>query len=400
MHCKIIKLSMITSLLLVGCSSDDIAIEDSSPTSDVEIVETPDPTPTPTAEELLEEKIETWLNSHSIEEKVAQMFIIRPDDLVGVSPVTIASDVTKQAIQQYPVGGLIYFSQNLVNWDQTTSMLSNTKQYYEELGYLEPFLSVDEEGGAVARIGNAGTYGVETFDPMWYIGQTGDTSQAAYVGTTVGTYLSQLGFNLDFAPDADVLTNPDNQVIGTRSFSSNPNVVSSMVDAEVKAMEATGVTPVIKHFPGHGGTLGDTHEGYAYTDKNLDQLLQSELVPFQNEIENGIQMIMVAHISVPNVIGDNTPSSLSYYMVSEVLREQLGYDGVVITDGMNMGAISNSYDSATAAVKAIQAGVDIILMPQDFHSAYQGILDSIQSGTLTEDRINESLYRILKLKMQ
>ena len=259
MHCKIIKLSMITSLLLVGCSSGDIAIEDSSPTSDVEIVETPDPTPTPTAEELLEEKIETWLNSHSIEEKVAQMFIIRPDDLVGVSPVTIASDVTKQAIQQYPVGGLIYFSQNLVNWDQTTSMLSNTKQYYEELGYLEPFLSVDEEGGAVARIGNAGTYGVETFDPMWYIGQTGDTSQAAYVGTTVGTYLSQLGFNLDFAPDADVLTNPDNQVIGTRSFSSNPNVVSSMVDAEVKAMEATGVTPVIKHFPGHGGTLGDTH---------------------------------------------------------------------------------------------------------------------------------------------
>lgn len=189
------------------------------------------------------------------------------------------------------------------------------------MGLLAPFFSVDEEGGVVARIGNNPNFGVDQFGPMWDIGQSQDSQQAYDVGKTIGTYLHDYGFNMDMAPDAYVLSNLNNTVIGTRFFGSDPQLVSQMVHAEVEGFQSTHVEPVIKHFPGHGGTLGDTHEGFAYTDKSLDQLKECELIPFQNEINQGIQMIMVSHISVPNVLGDNTPSSLSSVMVQDLLRD-------------------------------------------------------------------------------
>ena len=171
-----------------------------------------------------------------------------------------------------------------------------------------------------------------------------------------------------------------------------------MVHAEVEGFQSTHVEPVIKHFPGHGGTLGDTHEGFAYTDKSLDQLKECELIPFQNEINQGIQMIMVSHISVPNVLGDNTPSSLSSVMVQDLLRDQMHFDGIVITDGLDMGVIVNAYDSAIAAVMAIQAGDDILLMPENFSLAYQGVLDAVNQGVISKDRIETSVRRILRYK--
>lgn len=203
---------------------------------------------------------------------------------------------------------------------------------------------------------------------------------------------------MDMAPDADVLSNLNNTVIGTRSFGSDPQFVSQMVHAEVEGFQSIHVEPVIKHFPGHGGTLGDTHEGFAYTDKSLDQLKECELIPFQNEINQGIQMIMVSHISVPNVLGDNTPSSLSSVMVQDLLRDQMHFDGIVITDGLDMGATVNAYDSATAAVMAIQAGDDILLMPENFSLAYQGVLDAVNQGVISKDRIETSVRRILRYK--
>lgn len=156
------------------------------------------------------------------------------------------------------------------------------------MGLLAPFFSVDEEGGVVARIGNNPNFGVDQFGPMWDIGQSQDSQQAYDVGKTIGTYLHDYGFNMDMAPDADVLSNLNNTVIGTRFFGSDPQLVSQMVHAEVEGFQSTHVEPVIKHFPGHGGTLGDTHEGFAYTDKSLDQLKECELIPFQNEINQGI----------------------------------------------------------------------------------------------------------------
>lgn len=351
-------------------------------------------------EQLLEERIDAKMAQMTLEERVLQMFMITPEALTGYGTVTAAGDVTYQSLQKYPVGGIILFAQNVIDPDQLGTMNGNLQNYSEEITGLPMFISVDEEGGKVARIAKNSNFSVETFSDMRSIGDSGDTAKAYEVGNTIGAYLNQYGFNLDFAPDADVLTNPDNQVIGTRSFGTDPYVVSEMTQSVVKGLEDNQVYACLKHFPGHGATSGDTHAGYAYTDKTLDELMQSELVPFSNGIQNGVHFIMVSHIAAPQVTGDNLPASLSPYMIQNVLREQMGYDGIVITDAMNMGAISDSYGSTDAAVLAINAGADIVLMPKDFVSAYQGVLNAVENGTISTDRIDESVRRILRLKMQ
>ncbi len=358
----------------------------------------PEPEPEKTEEELLEEQVDLALQQMTLEEKVLQLFIITPEALTGSDAVTAAGDTTKDSIRQYPVGGLVYFAHNLKSPEQVREMLANTRTFYEEAEYPVPFLSLDEEGGKVARIGSQPAFGVERFSDMAEVGRTGDTGEAERIGSVIGNYLADLGFNLDFAPDADVLTNPDNQVVKNRSFGSDPQLVADMALAEVKGMEENGVYATLKHYPGHGATLGDTHAGYAYTDKALEEMMEAELVPFIAGIQEGIHFIMVAHISAPAVTGDETPCSMSQYMITEVLRNQLGYDGIVITDAMNMGAISQQYTSADGAVGALKAGVDIVLMPSDFHGAYEGVLAAVQAGELTEERINESVRRILRVK--
>lgn len=351
-------------------------------------------------EQLLEERIDAKMAQMSLEERVLQMFMITPEALTGYGTVTTAGDVTYQSLQKYPVGGIIIFAQNVIDPDQLGTMNGNLQNYSEEITGLPMFISVDEEGGKVARIAKKSNFSVETFSDMRSIGDSGDTTKAYEVGNTIGAYLNQYGFNLDFAPDADVLTNPDNQVIGTRSFGIDPYVVSEMTQLVVKGLEDNQVYACLKHFPGHGATSGDTHAGYAYTDKTLDELMQSELVPFSNGIQNGVHFIMVSHIAAPQVTGDNLPASLSPYMIQTVLREQMGYDGIVITDAMNMGAISDNYGSADAAVRAVNAGADIVLMPKDFVSAYQGVLNAVENGTISTDRIDEAVRRILRAKMQ
>ncbi|WP_167958026.1 glycoside hydrolase family 3 protein [Anaerosporobacter faecicola] len=346
----------------------------------------------------IEQQIEEWIATHSIQEKVAQMFMITPEALTGYAQVTTAETATKDNIDKYPVGGIIYFKQNLIDPEQTTTMLNQTKKYYQAAGYATPFLMVDEEGGLVARIASNPNFGVNNFPPMSEIGATKDASKASEVGSTIGAYLSALGFNMNSAPDADVLSNASNTVIGNRSFGSDETLVSEMILAESNALQKEGVISIIKHFPGHGATVGDSHEGYAYTDKTIDELLDCELIPFIDAIEDGIQVIMVGHISVPNVTGDDLPSSLSKHMITEVLRGQLQYDGLIMTDAMNMGAITEKYSASTAAVMAIDAGNDIVLMPSNFQTAYAGVLDAVASGNLSEERINESVRRILRVK--
>ncbi|MCR5272890.1 MAG: glycoside hydrolase family 3 protein [Lachnospiraceae bacterium] len=356
--------------------------------------------PEPETEETVEQKVVLWIESHSLEAKVAQMFIITPEALTGVGNVTAAGEQTKTSIENCPVGGLLYFASNLQNREQVGEMLRNTTEYYDEIDMPRPFLSVDEEGGRVTRIAENANFGVPSFPSMSEIGSTGDVTKATEIGTTIGSYLKDLGFNMDYAPVADVLSNSENTVIGNRSFGSDAEMVSQMVIAESDAMFTEGIIPVIKHFPGHGATESDSHTGYAATGKTIDELMQCELIPFKNSIENGIEAIMVGHISVPNITGDYTPASLSEYMISTVLRDNFGFDGIVITDAMNMGAVSNNYSSGSAAVLAIKAGVDIVLMPADFQSAYNGVISAVQSGEISEERINESVNRILKLKYE
>lgn len=353
-------------------------------------------------EDLLEEELDRILAAMTTDEKAAQLFIVTPEALTGATSVTQAGNVTLQALKERPVGGLIYFRNNLLSPRQVKELTENTWRYGEETGKLPLILSVDEEGGKVTRIGGREEFDVEVFPDMAQIGAQGDPQKAYETGVAIGAYLKEYGFTMDFAPDADVLTNKENQVIGSRSFGSDPNLVWEMSSQVARGLRAQGILPVYKHFPGHGATLGDTHEGFAYTDKSLDELMESELVPFIKAAEHNEECIMAAHIAAPKITGDETPASLSYELLTGVLREKLGYDGVIVTDALNMGAIQNLYTSSQAAVMAVEAGADLLLMPADFDAAHQAILEAVEDGRISLERLDQSVRRIgwMKLKQK
>ena len=355
----------------------------------------------PEAEETWQDmKIDRVLEAMTLEEKVNQLFMITPEALTGVGTVIQAGDGTREALEEHPVGGLIYFSQNLKDPDQTRAMLENTQEYASARCGFPVFLSVDEEGGQVARVGSNPAFGVPEIGNMSDVGAGGDTQEAYKTGSTIGAYLKDLGFNMDAAPDADVLTNPANEVVKYRSFGSDPDLVSRMAAAELKGLNDQGIIGMYKHFPGHGGTTADSHEGYVYVEDNLEELKSGALVPFQDGVDNGLQVIMVSHIACPEVTGDNTPATLSRKLVTDLLREDMGFDGLVITDALNMGAITEQYSSGEAAVAALNAGADMLLMPADFQAAYEGVMSALENGELTEDRIDESVRRILEIKLE
>ena len=287
----------------------------------------------------VEEQAAQLVSQMTLEDKIAQMFVITPNALTGyASGVTAAGDTTKEAYQSRPVGGIVYMADNLPDPEQTPTMLSNMQEIARERTGLPVFLCVDEEGGSVARIAGNDAFGVTDVGNMSDIGASGDVRNAYNAGSTIGSYLAALGFNVDFAPVADVLTNPDNQVIGQRSFGSDAQTVAGMVTSELQGLSAAGVYGTVKHFPGHGGTSGDSHDGAVSTDKTLEELMAEELVPFQSAIDGGVNFVMVGHISAPNVTGDNAPATLSKVLITDVLRGQMGYNGIVITDAMNMEA--------------------------------------------------------------
>lgn len=345
-------------------------------------------------------QIQEILDSLTVEEKVAQMFFVTPESITGIENVTTAGEITWTALQKYPVGGLVYFSQNLVSEEQTREMLSNTQKYAVEKMKLPLFLGVDEEGGRVLRIGNSSGFDVERVAAMGILAQANDTVVIHDAADTIGDYLSDLGFNVDFAPDADVLTNAENRVIGDRSFGTDPDMVADMAWAYREGLHDNGILACYKHFPGHGGTVEDSHGGYAYSYKTLEELQVVELVPFRVGCERGIDFIMVSHISVPEVTGSDVPASLSEVLVTDVLRNEMGYRGIIITDSLGMGAVSNHYGSGEAAVMAVQAGCDMLLMPRDFAEAYEAVLDAVKSGTVAEEQIDASVSRIIKGKLK
>lgn len=358
-----------------------------------------------TAEQRREKKLDgavrEKLASMTDEEKVAQLFIITPEALVdGVSTVTAAGSATKEALDRTPVGGFIYMGGNLRNPGQTRTMLKNVAAYGRERSGVPLFLCVDEEGGTVARIGNAGTFGVPLTGDMAAVGGSSDTVRARQAGVTIGSYLADLGFNVDFAPDADVLTNPQNTVVRRRAFGSDPQLVTAMAREVAEGLRSKGLLYSYKHFPGHGNTAGDTHDGFAYTERTREELERCELLPFQDAVANRAPFIMVGHISCPAVIGDNTPASLSPAIMTGLLRQDMGYEGLIITDALNMGAIVNLYSSSQAAVKAFLAGTDILLMPADFRGAYAGMLAAVRDGTISRERLDASVGRILRTKLR
>lgn len=332
------------------------------------------------------------LEGMSTEEKLWQLFILTPEQLTGVGPVTRAGERTAEALQQRPVGGLIYFSQNLIDGEQIRSLLSGA----QAASRLPLFLCVDEEGGSVSRLGGKPGTGVPELPPM---GNTKDASEAYMIGANLGAALTELGFNVDFAPVADVNSNPDNPVIGSRAFSSEAKLAASLVSSCVRGFLDSGLLCALKHFPGHGDTGADSHYGAAVLEKDRAALEECELLPFRAGCDAGAPLVMVGHISVPMVTGDNLPASLSPQIVKDLLRGELDFDGLIVTDSMQMGAITNRYSAGEAAVAAITAGVDIILMPEDADAAFRGIQDALESGALTQERIDESVLRILEYKL-
>lgn len=340
----------------------------------------------------------TKLSEMTLEEKVAQLFFVTPQELTGADRVTIAGEVTKEAFAAYPVGGIIYFTENIESGAQFLEMTATMQEISMERLGIPIFLGTDEEGGRVARLYESGIEDIPYIAPMLKIGTKGDPENAYDTGAVLAGYLAEYGINVDFAPVADIFSNPENTVIGDRSFGRDKETVASMVPEIVKGLQDNGVNAVLKHFPGHGDTKEDSHEGFAVSYKTLEELRKFEFEPFKAGIAAGCRFVMVGHISLPEILDEALPASLSKKMVMDELRGELGFSGVIITDAMDMGAIVNYYDPKEAAVLALEAGVDMILMPGDFKAAYTGVLEAVADGRLSVERIDASVKRILAVK--
>ena len=346
-------------------------------------------------------RVEQLLAEMSVEDKVYQMFIVTPEALVNneVSCVTVSGETTKKYIEQRPVGGVIYFTQNLEDTQQTTDMISKLQEYAgasnDGIGL---FIAVDEEGGRVARA--ASKLGTTKHPAMSFFGDGNDPDapQAVYdAGADIAQDIRQFGFNLDFAPVADVNIDPNNE-LGDRIFSSDPQLVSDLSAQFVKGLQDNGVSATLKHFPGLGAANANTHNSsFVRINRTIEELRAEEFKAFKGGVDAGSDFIMLGH-QIVSAAGDETPSSMSAVVVGDWLRGELGYQGIIVTDAQNMGAITQVYTSEQAAVKAIQAGVDVVLMPADFQSAYNGVLSAVKNGTIPEERLDESVRRILTVK--
>ena len=376
---------MICGLTVTSCSKDDEANSDETNSQ--------------------KDEVEAQLSKMTLREKVGQMFFVRMETLdttihwnayadLQENPILEVNKTMRDVNANYPVGGLILYAWNIENEAQLSTLISQIRSLNGN-----PLLCIDEEGGRVARIANNPNFNVKKYESMSAIGATGDARNAYECGNTIGTYLKHYGFDIDFAPVADVNTNPENIIIGARAFSDNPKVAAPMVTNYLQGLKDAGVTGCIKHFPGHGDTKTDTHFGYASTQKTWAEMMDCEMVTFKAGIQWGCQLIMTAHIGAPKVTGTDVPSTMSSVILQDKLRGELGYQNIIITDGMEMGAITQQFSSAEAAVGSIQAGVDIVLGPKNLVEAFDAVIAAVNNGTISEERINQSVRRILKLRM-
>lgn len=349
------------------------------------------------------------LGEMTLREKVGQLFLVRPDALdpalsqqtiddADVSGVTEVSETMAAFLEEYPVGGVVLFGKNITDEVQLRGLIAGLQRSSP----VPLLIGIDEEGGVVARLANSPGFDLPQYESAASMGAQG-TDAVRAMSAEIGTYLAGYGINLDFAPVADVNTNPDNPVIGTRAFSSDPQEAADCVTAAVEGFSQAGVLCCLKHFPGHGDTAGDSHDGTVYTEKTMEELRACEFLPFEAGIRAGAPLVMVGHIAAPNAVeGEerNLPATFSRTLITDVLRDELGFAGAVVTDSLAMGAITETYTPGEAAALALQAGADLLLMPAGLAQAYDGVLAAVEDGRLTEERIDESVARILALKQQ
>lgn len=386
---KLFPFVFLFALVLTACGqtqapSPDPEIPTPSASQTLEIA--PEPSPDPIAQQL---------ESMTVEQKVGQLLV------AGFEGYTAGEDV-QTAICDLQVGGIIFYLRNIDTAQQLTALTNRLKELNGD--HIPLFLCTDQEGGTVSRMPDE----IAALPSAFTFGQIEDDARRAAACTQLGTVLGELcssfGFNMDFAPVLDVWSNPDNAIIGRRAFSTDAAVAATCADQVSAGMTAAGVIPVGKHFPGHGDTLVDSHVGLPVVDKTLEELEQLELIPFRAAIqsERPISAIMVAHILMTQLDPEH-PSSLSYPVVTGLLREEMGFEGLICTDDLTMAAISDTYGMGEAAVLALEAGCDLLLVchgSQPLWEAREGLLEAVASNRITEERLDESVYRILSLKSE
>lgn len=352
-----------------------------------------------------ESEVEEMLRKMTLREKVGQLFFVRPEALdpdihwenppTDLAPLKLqeVNEKMKQQNKSYPVGGIILYDWNINDEAQLAKFLPQLKALNGK-----PLICIDEEGGRVARLANNPNFHVKKYESMAAIGTTGNPANAYECGNTIGTYLKKYGFDIDFAPVADVNTNPDNIIIGKRAFSDDPAVAAPMVVNYLQGLKDAGIVGCIKHFPGHGDVKTDTHYGYAQTQKTWAEMLNCEMVTFRAGINWGCQLVMTAHIGAPKVIGSDIPSTMSSVMLQNKLRGELGYRNIIVTDALEMGAITKQYTNVDAVLGCLQAGVDIVLCPKEYAEVFDAVVKAVENGIISETRLNDSVRRILMLK--
>lgn len=323
----------------------------------------------------------------SLEDKIGQMI------LAGISGTTIDTNA-KKLISQFHIGGIIFYKSNFKTPAQTIQLVNQLKT--ENSSHIPLFLSTDQEGGRVTRLPG----GLTNFPTNKQIGKVNNPKLSYKIGTLLGYELKEFGLNLDFAPVLDINSNPNNPVIGDRSFGNNSGIVSKLGTQTMKGVQSENVIPTIKHFPGHGDTSVDSHLELPIINKSLKKLEELELIPFERAIDEGADVVMVAHILLPKLDKTN-PASMSKAIMTDLLRNQLSFNGVIITDDMTMGAITEHFDIGKAAVKSVKAGSDIILVGHKYKNVlkiFTSLKTAVHKGEISEQRINESTERIIQLK--
>lgn len=382
-------------LALTGCGAP---AADPAPTA--RPVASAAPTAAPTAAPLTAADL-------TLEEKVGQLFLVRPDALdpartpqqiedPDAAGATALTDAMRATLARIPVGGVVLFGKNIADAGQLAAFTADL----QAAGRVPLLLAVDEEGGAVARLANSGALDLPRYESAAAVGAEGPEAVRTMY-RTIGGYLREYGFALDFAPVADVNTNPDNPVIGSRAFSADPQTAAACVRAAVEGLGEAGVLACLKHFPGHGDTAQDSHEEAAVTEKTLAALRSGEWAPFAAGIAAGAPLVMVGHITAPNALPPAESDRLAGFsatVLNDWLRGELGFEGLVVTDSLAMGAVTRRYSPGEAALAALQAGADLLLMPADLEEAYTAVVQAVENGRWPESELDARVERILAAK--
>lgn len=373
-----------------------------------------------------EERVQSIMDNMTLEEKITQCFQVefrqwKQEGESKISDLTVMNDEVREMVKKYKFGSLILFANNVKTTEETYALTHAFQEAATEDGGIPLFIATDQEGGSVVRLGS-GT----SLPGNMALGATHSTEDARKAGEIIGSEMKALGINATLAPVVDVNCNPNNPVIGLRSYGEDPEQVGLMASSVIDGLNDYGVIGCAKHFPGHGDVASDSHYDFSVVDKPVDEIKATELAPYRVAISKGIDMIMTAHLAYPtldttkiksdkvkdengNPVEITPPATLSKAILTDLLKGEMGFDGVIVTDGMGMAGITKHFSQNSAAVKAIAAGVDLLCMPvhwnskagaAEWDSMIQAFKDALNTGELTMDRLNDAVRRILTLKAE